>query len=465
MPKKITFDLGRTSIPLTLPESADILYMGKTVQLSNPKQAILNALHNPIDTQPLQDAVRHILQNNLKAKAVIVISDNTRPVPYKGEQGILYPIINEMVMVGLPPSRIQILVANGIHHPLGEMELKKILPPEIFSFGIEIINHNSRDIQDLIPIGRTKIGGEILVNRHYMDADIKILTGLVESHFMSGVSGGRKAICPGLMAEKSIHILHGGNILNSPFARDLVLDNNPVHEEALNVARMAGCDMIVNVTLDPKYNLTGVFAGDMESAHKAAVKKLHEYATIPVKKQYDIVVTHSGFVGINHYQTAKAATVAANIIKPGGYCILSSHHSDIDPIGSNDYRKMLRLLKEKGTDGYLKMILADEWLFVPDQWEPQMWTRLFNVIPQENLLYCTFEIPQEDFSWMPGTDARKLAPQAKSPQELTEKSLNWGIEAYRDKTGGNPQIAVLRDGPYGIPVTVHHNGQKIKKQP
>ncbi|MBN2244522.1 MAG: DUF2088 domain-containing protein, partial [Candidatus Aminicenantes bacterium] len=258
MPNMITLDLGRISIPLTIPESADILSMGKTIQLSNPKQAILNALHNPIGTRPLQNAIRHLLQNNLRAKAVIVISDNTRPVPYRGDQGILFPIINEMVMAGLPPSRIQILIANGIHHPLGQTELKQILPPEIFSFGIEIINHNCRDTQDLIPIGRTKIGGEILVNRHYMDADFKILTGLVESHFMAGVSGGRKAICPGLMAEKSIHILHGGNILNSPFSRDLVLDNNPVHEEALNVARMAGCDMIVNVTLDPEYNLTGV---------------------------------------------------------------------------------------------------------------------------------------------------------------------------------------------------------------
>ncbi len=458
MPQEITFDLGRISIPLTIPESADILSMGKTVQFFYPKQAILNALHNPIGTPPLQDFIRHILQNNLKAKAVIVISDNTRPIPYKGDQGILYPIINEIVMAGLPPSRIKILIANGIHHPLGETELKQILPPEIFSFGIDIINHDCREIQDLIPIGSTKIEGDILVNRHYMAADIKILTGLVESHFMAGVSGGRKAICPGLMAEKSIHILHGGNILNSPFARDLVLDNNPVHEEALNVARMAGCDMIVNVTLDPGYNLTGVFAGDMESAHEAAVKNLHEYATIPVEKKYDIVVTHSGFVGINHYQAAKAATVAATIIRPGGYCILASHHSDIDPVGSSDYKKMLRMLKDKGTDGYLDMILSDKWAFVPDQWEPQMWTRLFKVIPQENLIYCTFEIPQEDFKWMPGKDARALAPQAKNLQELTERSLDWAVKAYRDKTGLTPQIAVLRDGPYGIPITAHHSG-------
>ena len=458
MPQKIIFDLGRTSIPLLIPDSADILSMGTAVPLTHPKQALLNALRNPSGTQSLQDLIRHKLQYNLKTKAVIVISDNTRPVPYKGEHGILYPIINEMVMAGLPPSRIQILIATGTHHPLGERELKQILPQEIFAFGLEIINHDCRNSQDLMPIGRTEIGGEILINRHYMSADIKILTGLVESHFMAGASGGRKSICPGLMAEKSIHILHGGKILNSPYARDLVLDNNPVHEEALKVARMAGCDMIVNVTLDQDYNLTGVFAGELDIAHRAALNKLHEYASIPVKDKYDIVVTHSGFVGINHYQAAKAAAVAATIIRPGGYCILASQHADIDPVGSPDYRRILRLLKEKGTDGFLETILSEKWTFVPEQWEPQMWTRLFKVIPQENLLYCTYEISSKDFQWIPGTDARTLTPQAKDLSQLMEKSIEYAFDTFKRKTGTPPKIAILRDGPYGIPVTAHHSG-------
>ena len=453
MPQKITFDLGRTHIPFQVPDSAEILSMGTAVPLAHSKQALLNALRNPYGTQSLQDLIRHKLQYNLKTKAVIVISDNTRPVPYKGEQGILYPIINEMVMAGLPPSRIQILIATGTHHPLGDNELKQILPPEIFSFGIDIINHDCRNSQDLMSIGRTKIGGEILINRHYMSADIKILTGLVESHFMAGASGGRKSICPGLMAEKSIHILHGGKILNSPNARDLVLDNNPVHEEALKVAGMAGCDMIVNVTLDQEYNLTGVFAGKLDTAHQEAVNKLHEYASIPVKNKYDIIVTHSGYVGINHYQAAKAAAVSATIIKPGGYCILASQHADIDPVGSPDYRRMLRLLKEKGTEGFLDMILSDKWTFVPEQWEPQMWTRLFKVIPEENLLYCTYEIPPDDFKWIPGTDARTLAPQARSLSQLIERSIEHAINTFQKKTGMPPNIAVLGDGPYGIPVT------------
>jgi len=88
---------------------------------------------------------------------------------------------------------------------------------------------------------------------------------------------------------------------------------NPVHEEALRVAKMVGCDMIVNVTLDSQYRLTGVFAGDMEKAHIKAVKKLNQYAFIQVNKKYDLVISHSGYVGVNHYQAAKAGVMCSSL--------------------------------------------------------------------------------------------------------------------------------------------------------
>jgi nickel-dependent lactate racemase len=91
-----------------------------------------------------------------------------------------------------------------------------------------------------------------------MEADIKILTGLVENHFMAGVSGGRKSICPGLVGEESTYIFHSAKFLASPKACDLNLPGNPCHEEALEVAEKAGADYIINVTLDHEFNLTGV---------------------------------------------------------------------------------------------------------------------------------------------------------------------------------------------------------------
>ena len=43
------------------------------------------------------------------AAAVVVISDDTRPVPYTGEAGILFPLLDEMIQAGLDPqSRVMV---------------------------------------------------------------------------------------------------------------------------------------------------------------------------------------------------------------------------------------------------------------------------------------------------------------------------------------------------------------------
>lgn len=450
--REVNLDLGHLSFPIRIPDYTDVFSMGKALPLANPEEKIRDALKNPIDSVPLKELVSQKLKANSGAKAVVVISDETRPVPYSGKSGILFPLIEEMLKAGLRPSQIQLLVATGTHRAMSEAELRKMLDPRIFSFGIKIINHNSRNSDELVSVGRTDIGGEIFLNRHYVESDIKILTGLVESHFMAGASGGRKSVCPGLLSESSTYILHSGPILSSPKAADLVLEGNPVHEEALRVAKMAGCDMIVNVTLDSNYRLTGIFAGDMESTHLASVEKLRSYAAIPVEKKYDIVIGHTGYVGVNHYQAAKGALTCLPLLKKNGICLLAACHTDSDPIGGANYKRMLRLLGELGPEKFVDSILDPSWTFVPEQWEAQMWARLFKKIPPSNLIYCSLEIPEDSFSWIPGQDARTIVPEAANLRELVEKSLTWAVARLRSQSGREPQIALLSDGPYGIPV-------------
>jgi len=450
--KEVILNLGHISFPLRVPDRTDTLPMGKALPFSNAEEKIRSALENPIDCHPIKTLVMQKLQAKPEAKAVVVISDNTRPVPYKGEAGILFPLIDEMIKAGIPPSQIRLLVATGTHRPMGEEELRKMLDPRIFTLGLQITNHDCRKSSDLVSIGKTELGGEILLNRCYVEGDLKILTGLVESHFMAGASGGRKSICPGLLSEFSTYILHSGPVLSSPKAADLILEGNPVHEEALRVARLAGWDMIVNVTLDSNYRLTGIFAGHLESAHLAAVEKLRSWATIPAKKKYDLVIGHTGFVGVNHYQAAKGALTSAPLLKKNAICVLATYHTDPDPVGGSNYKRMIRLLRELGEEKFMEKILDPSWRFVPEQWEAQMWARLFKKISPEDLIYCSFEIAKESFSWLPGKDARTLFPKAKTLQELVEKSLVWAVKKLRLRLGREPQIAFLPDGPYGIPV-------------
>ena len=449
--KDILFDLGHKKFPVKVPDFSDILRMGNVLAISNPEEEIRRSLCSPIKSPPLREIVRKKLRSNPKAEAVIVISDNTRPVPYSGKEGILFPILDEMILAGLAPHQIRLLVATGTHRTMDDREVREMLDPRVIAFNLPIINHDSRNKSDMINVGQTEFGGEISVNRFYMESEIKILTGLVESHFMAGASGGRKSICPGLISEASTHALHSGPILHSPYARDLVLEGNPVHQECLKVAKMAGCDMIVNVTLDADYELTGVFAGDLEKAHQEAVRKLRTYAAIPFQNKYDLVITHAGFVGVNHYQAAKGALVSVPVIKEDGICILAAYHTDKDPIGRENYKRMLKLLGEVGSPKFIQMILDPEWTFVPEQWEAQMWTRLFEKTAPENLLYCSLEMSEDDFDWIPGTDARSVVYESTSLQKLTNKTIQWAFNKLTKRLGRATTVAVLPDGPYGIP--------------
>jgi nickel-dependent lactate racemase len=450
--KEGLLDFGRTQIPIILPVNTEILTMKKAPLLKDAEPVLHKALQNPIGCPPLREIVQQKLQRNSNAHAVIVLSDNTRPVPYSGKNGILFPIIEILIKEGLSPEQISMLIASGTHRAMEKEELEEMIDPQVFKMGIDIFNNNCQEISEFIFLGSTTKGTRALINRHYIESDIKILTGLVESHFMTGVSGGRKSICPGLAAEETIFTLHSSPYLNSPKARDLVLEGNPCHEDALEVAKMAPPDMIINVTLDRNYNLTGIFAGELEQAHLEAVKKLQHYVTIPVIKKYDLVITHGGYVGVNHYQLAKAAVIASYIIKEGGLCILAASMSDPDPIGSVNYKNLISKLKELGTKNFLNLILDPSWIFVLDQWQVQMWGHLFTKIPQENLIYCCEELPEDASIYLPGRDIRTIVQEGKGLQKLVEYSVDHAIQELRHILGKEPSIAFLADGPYGIPI-------------
>ena len=152
--KEIHFDLGQKTISVKIPDSADVLEMGKAVPVSNARAEIQRALKNPIGSPPLKEIVREKLLANPKASAVIVISDNTRPVPYAGEKGILLPVVDEIIKAGVPASRIRILVASGTHRKMREEELRSLLDPKIFVLRVPIINHDCLNRENLLSVGK-----------------------------------------------------------------------------------------------------------------------------------------------------------------------------------------------------------------------------------------------------------------------------------------------------------------------
>ncbi len=454
------FNIGENEYKLELPGDVDVLNMKGASPIDNPTEAIQEALDNPIGTDGFDSVIREKLNQSPNADAVIVISDNTRPVPYKGEQGILLPIVDRLLSAGITSEKITILCANGTHTPLSDEIFHEMIDPVIYEKGIEIVNHDCLDEDELIFLGFTSKGTEIKINRKYVDADIKILTGLVESHFMAGISGGRKSICPGLIGEDSTFIFHSAEFLDDEHAEDLNLVSNPCHEEALEVANTVGADFILNVTLNQDFDVTGFFAGDLVEAHLAAYKMVQESVAIRTSETYDIVVTHAGFVGKNHYQAAKAAIAAIPLLREDSYLIMAADCVDVDPVGKDTYRQVLPYLKSNTFEDFVDIIKSENWVFVPDQWQVQMWAKLFKVISKEQFVFYAPQIAEEDYDLLTGLDGNRYLPLkrqylAGSSEDIIyfiQSALMHIIDDLKSNGRKAVKIAWLSDGPYGIVV-------------
>ena len=443
--KTIALQFGNSHVEVDIPGHVDILSAGTVTTLPGPAAAVGRCLGEPLGTASLPALARGC------DNAVVVVSDNTRPVPYSGPDGILAPIIETLKQNSV--NDIKILVACGTHRSMAEPELRDMLGDSAFQDGVEVINHVSTDNSMLRSIGSTDRTPEVMVNRHYLDAQLKIATGLVEPHFMAGFSGGRKAICPGICGRAVTYGLHSASILNEEGSTNLLLDGNPCHKESLRIAKMAGVDFIVNVTIDNNKKITGVFAGELEEAHLAAVEHLRSYATIPVTRLYDVVIIQAGDAGVNHYQCVKAVFEAVRVARPDGKVILLGSLTDPDPVGNQNYKDMLRLAIRLGPDGFLQRILDPDWAFVPDQWEVQMWSKAYRRLAGPKEIYiCAPQLEDCPQDLLPETNvaAQNKRLTDESNADFARRILQQTIDRLTQGPA-DTETLVLPDGPYAVP--------------
>jgi lactate racemase len=453
--KEIPIEYGREILPIRVPPNCDILTMKEIPVLRDPRAAFDEALSHPIGSPTLEEIVRSKGKSAAELRAAVTVSDITRPVPYRGVGGLLRPLLNRLESAGILRNNIFIVIGNGMHRPSTLEERKEILGEGILK-EYPIVDHDCEDEASLTFIGKSDTGGNVFVNSVFYKADVRVATGLVESHFMAGLSGGRKAICPGLVDKRTIEKFHSPAFLESPKAQNLILDGNPCHEESLAIARTVGVDFIVNATLDKNLQTTGVFAGDIEAAHAAAADLVRNSVLVPIDHEYDIVLTHGGYVGRNHYQAVKAAYNALPAIRKGGTLIVATDNRDVEPIGGPEYKSLLHMLKIQGADHYMRMIETPGWRFTKDQWEPEMWAKVFRKIDEKDLIYCTHTIPRQDYCLIPGccgldfmhTETEDL--NAAAVREMVDNALRHAVAGFRNK-GVEPTVAFIREGPYAIP--------------
>lgn len=226
--KKIKVDFGDDFLVIEVPADCEILSMPSMPRLVDSAAEITHALNQPTGSPTISEII-HSKGKPVEGLTVcITVSDITRPVPYQGENGLLLPLLAFIEQSGVKKENIVFVIGNGMHR-------HSTLEERIYMYGQEvvdnyrIVDHDCEDDDSMVLAAQTKRGTQVHLNKIFYESDVKIITGLVESHFMAGISGGRKAVCPALVNTKTIQFFHSVQVLEDPKATNLILEDNPCH--------------------------------------------------------------------------------------------------------------------------------------------------------------------------------------------------------------------------------------------
>lgn len=305
---------GKETITLELPDSTQLIENKPAQGLADPESAVRDALLHPIGTSPLREIAAG------RKNACIVISDITRPVPNKI---ILPPLLQTLEESGIAAEDITILIATGMHRPnLGD-ELESMIGKEIMD-NYRIVNHYCQKADEYREVAQIE-GAPIEINTHYLDADLKILTGLIEPHFYAGFSGSRKSILPGISSFQTMKFMHSYKVIDQLQEANCRLEKNIFHQYAMEVAEIAGVDFILNVVINQERELAGVFAGHHDLAHREGCKLVSNHAVAVIDEKVDLVITSAGGYPLDatFYQVSKCLIAARDILKKGGTILVT----------------------------------------------------------------------------------------------------------------------------------------------
>ena len=422
---KIDLLYGRKGLTIDLPDAvrAHVIRKHPMPLLPDPSGAVRQALEKPVGCPSLQELAKG------KKNACILICDITRPVP---NGLILPPLVESLTRAGIARENILILVATGLHRPNEGEELAEVVgSPEILR-SIRIENHFAKDREAHVDLGTTSGGIPIMIDRRFAEADLKIVTGLVEPHFMAGYSGGRKVVSPGVAYQDTILMFHRAKILEHCKAANCVIEGNPLHNEQMEIVRATGGVVAVNVVIDERRRLGFVNFGEVEASHALAVAFMRKHAEIRIPRRFKTIVTTSAGHPLDktYYQTVKGMVGVMDILEPGGTIIIASECSE--GMGSPEFAEAQRLLCEVGPERFMSLIEGRDKALI-DEWETEMLLKPLRVGHIQ--LYSTgLSESERDHVFV------EMVP---SVEEAVAASL---------RAHGDTEIAVVPEGPYVIPL-------------
>jgi len=314
---------GRHGTSVEVPDGAEVIAPLDEPGLHDEAASVTAALRRPLAGPPL-----HELASGA-TRIAVVFPDLTRPMP---NRTVLPPLLAELARGGVPDDRITLLCATGTHRQATAAEMEELVGPEIVA-RYTIVDHDGTS-EDHLGVG-TVDGTSVLLQREYVEADLRIITGFVEPHFFAGFSGGPKAVCPGLAANSTILEAHHPRRIADVRATFVTRAGNPVHDFVRAAVALAPPHLSVDVSINRARQVTSVFAGPLAVAHNAACAHVQSTAVRVVSAPFDLVVSTNGGYPLdrNLYQAVKGMAAAERIVRPGGCIVMAAACEDGVPAG------------------------------------------------------------------------------------------------------------------------------------
>lgn len=411
---------GKKGYKLKVPANFDVIEPKFIKEVGSAKEEISKALLSPINSKPL----RSLLEG--KNDIAISVCDITRAQPRK----VVIETIVEHIKDLIPISNIKILIATGTHRANTKDELIEMLGKDIVET-LNVINHVCDDKESLIEMPTSLDDVNVLLNKHWVNADFRITTGFVEPHFFAGFSGGSKLVAPGLAGLKTIMKLHNYKRLNNPNSIWGEVEKNPIQQDVRKIAKETGVDFTLDVALNRDQKITNVFSGDLIDSHNEACNFARETAMVQVSQPYDLVITsNSGYpLDQNLYQTVKGLSAASQIVKDNGEILCLSECSD----GIPSHGKFYSLLSEFSDPEQVEGMLSDPNFHCQDQWQVQI---LSQIAKKSNINLYTEGLSDKEIK-------NAFMFNAPDPQRFIDQKV---------KENTNIRGCVLPEGPITIPV-------------
>ncbi len=412
---RVELAYGRRGTSVEVPDTAEVVAPVDLPALDDEAAAITEALRHPLAGPPLAEIAGR------PGTVAVVFPDLTRPMP---NRTVLPPLLAELARAGVPDERITLLCATGTHRQATAAEMEELVGPGIVA-RYAIVDHDATS-DGHVCVGEVD-GTPVLLQRQYVEADVRIVTGFVEPHFFAGFSGGPKAVCPGLAASETILEAHHPRRIADTRATFVTRAGNPVHDFVRAATALAPPHLSLDVAINRARRVAAVFAGPLPAAHDAACAYVRSSAVREVEAPFDLVVSTNGGYPLdrNLYQAVKGMAAAERIVRDGGIIVMAAACEDGMPAGG----AFARLLQGAATPADLAGATAEPEL---DRWQTQV---LGRVLARAEVHLHTG-----------GLDERAVAAALLVPAPDLDSAVAGALE----RLGPAARVAVIPEGPLTV---------------